>query len=167
MVRGYLLDTNIVAYWFDEKSPEHVRVTERATAHPDQSPHFISAVTLGEIEYGHKVESGEPTSVQVKFMEFLQEQDLYLVEIGRSTAAYYGSLRASLFDKYAPKKGRKRLRLEQLIDPVTSPTLGIQENDLWIAAQAIEHNIVLVTHDRLDHIRTVAGDVLGIEDWAG
>ena len=43
--------------------------------------------------------------------------------------------------------------------------LGIDENDLWIAAQAIEHNLVLVTNDEMKRIKHVAGPVLDIEDW--
>lgn len=166
MVRGYLLDTNIVAYWFDEGKPEHMPVAKHIASLPADSPLRISAVTLGEIEYGHKVESREPTSIQAQFSSSVRDRLGNILDIRRSTAAYYGSLRASLFDKYAPKKRRKGLRPEQLTDPITSLDLGIQENDLWIAAQAIEHNIVLVSHDGLDHIRTVAGDVLEIEDWA-
>ncbi|MCH7920211.1 MAG: hypothetical protein IIC50_19795 [Planctomycetes bacterium] len=74
-------------------------------------------------------------------------------------------LRAALFDKYAPKKNRKGLRPEQLIDPVTSKGLGVQENDIWIASQALEHNLVLVTNDQMNHLREVASD-LRVENWA-
>jgi predicted nucleic acid-binding protein len=51
-----------------------------------------------------------------------------------------------------------------LIDPVTSRELGIQENDLWIAAQALEYNLVLVTNDKMDRIRDVCED-LQVENW--
>jgi len=83
------------------------------------------------------------------------------------TANTYGELRSLLFDKYAPNdKRKKNLRPEQLVDPITSLELGIQENDLWIAAQAIVRNLILVTHDKLTHIRKIAGSELHIEDWA-
>ena len=71
------------------------------------------------------------------------------------------------FEKYAPNVKRRRgLRPEQLIDPVTSQELGIQENDLWIAAQALEYNLVLVTNDKMERIRDVCEE-LQIENWAG
>jgi len=64
------------------------------------------------------------------------------------TANTYGELRSLLFDKYAPNdKRKKNLRPEQLVDPITSLELGIQENDLWIAAQAIRWE--RTTHRRL------------------
>jgi predicted nucleic acid-binding protein len=53
-----------------------------------------------------------------------------------------------------------------LVDPLTAKCLGIQENDLWIAAQAYESNLVLVTHDKMDRLREVASDLLAFEDWA-
>jgi len=51
-----------------------------------------------------------------------------------------------------------------LVDPVTAKVLGIQENDLWIAAQAIERNLILVTNDGMSRIREIASE-LRIEDW--
>jgi tRNA(fMet)-specific endonuclease VapC len=78
----------------------------------------------------------------------------------------YGDLRARLFEKFAPKKRRRKgLRPEELVDPVTAKELGIQENDLWIAAQAIERNLVLVTNDAMARIQEVASE-LKVEDWA-
>jgi predicted nucleic acid-binding protein len=48
-------------------------------------------------------------------------------------------------------------------------TLGIDENDLWIAAQAIQYNLVLVTNDGLERIRAVLRQVApalqAIENW--
>jgi tRNA(fMet)-specific endonuclease VapC len=89
-----------------------------------------------------------------------------VLNITKATRIYYGSLRARIFEKYAPNERRCRgLRPEQLIDLVTSRELGIQENDLWIAAQALEYNLVLVTNDKMDRIRDVCED-LQVENWA-
>ena len=66
------------------------------------------------------------------------------------------------------EKKKKGLRPEQLIDPVTSLQLRIQENDLWLVAQAITRNLVLVTNDRksLKPLLEAAGDELTVENWA-
>jgi tRNA(fMet)-specific endonuclease VapC len=75
-------------------------------------------------------------------------------------------IRASLFEKYAPREIRRRgLRPEQLVDPVTSRELGIQENDIWLAAQALEFNLVFVTNDTMERIRDVCQE-LQVENWA-
>jgi len=93
-------------------------------------------------------------------------QKRLLLNVSRSTTSVYGDLRARLFEKYAPRKKRtKRRRPEQLQSPVTSKELGIHENDLWIAAQAIERNLVLVSNDaHMKRIRDVAPE-LQVEDW--
>jgi len=66
------------------------------------------------------------------------------------------------------RRGRRVFRPEQLIDPVTSLELKIQENDLWIVAQAITKDLTLVTNDRksLEPLVEVAGNELHIKNWA-
>jgi tRNA(fMet)-specific endonuclease VapC len=89
-----------------------------------------------------------------------------VLDVTKATRISYGALRASVFEKYAPNARRRSgLRPEQLIDPATSQELGIQENDLWIAAQAMEYNLVFVTNDKMERIREVRAD-LQIENWA-
>jgi len=88
-----------------------------------------------------------------------------VLDITKATRISCGALRASVFEKYAPNaKRRSGLRPEQLIDPVTSQELSIQENDLWMAAQALEYNLVFVTNDKMERIREVCAD-LQIENW--
>ena len=166
-MRGYLLDTNIVAYWLDEGRPQHQRVAQHIQELPPGAPLMISAITLGEIEYGLHVVSEDSTAWQEAFRELVDRRLPMVLDISKTTCMYYGSLRARLFEKYTPRQRRRRgLRPEQLIDPVTSRELGIQENDLWLAAQALEFNLVLATNDALEHIRDVCEE-LQIENWAG
>ena len=164
-MRGYLLDTNILAYWHDPNSPKHEAVIHRLHSLDSATPLRISAVAWGEIEYGHRCVSPSDTAIQAKFRRFLETRLPRVLDIRKTTAIYYGQLRAKLFDKFAPKGKRKGLRPEQPVDPLTAAKVGIQENDLWIAAQAMEHNLVLATHDRITRIREVAPDLLEIEDW--
>ena len=97
--------------------------------------------------------------------QFLFNQLPQVLDVTTTTRIYYGSLRARLFNRFAPAdKRRKGQRPEQLTDPLTGLELGIQENDLWIAAQALEHNMVLVTNDGLARIRGVGMD-LRVENW--
>lgn len=139
---GYLLDTNIVSYWFTDGSSEHERVNQYVLSLPEDSLLAISAITLGEIEYGHRAVSADETFKQRAFTDFIDEQLPTVLNVTSSTRIYYGRLRADLFAKFClASKKRAGLRPEQLIDPVTSLTLGIQENDLWIAAQALEYNL--------------------------
>ena len=103
---------------------------------------------------------------RAEFNQFVQTQLPDILDVRKTTRIYYGQIRACLFEKYAPQRGRKGLRPEQLVDPVTAKTLEVQENDIWIAAQALEYNLVLVTHDRMTRLREAVNDILDIEDWA-
>lgn len=162
---GYLLDTNILAYWHNSSSPEHEAVIRRLDSLDPAAPLRISAVAWGEIEYGHRCVSPSDTPIQTQFRRFLETRLPHVLDVRKTTAMYYGQLRAKLFGKFAPRGKKKGLRPEQLVDPLTAAELGIQENDLWMAAQAMEHNLVLVTHDRMTRIREVLRDLLDIEDW--
>ena len=166
MVQGYLLDTNILSYWFNEATSEHQNVVRHLAMLDANAPLRISAISLGEMEYGHRCESDTDTTIQTAFKDFVNKRLPDVLRIQRSTSLHYGQIRANLFEKYAPKSKRKGLRPCQLVDPITATSLGIQENDLWIAAQAIEHNLVLVTHDRTTHIKAVVANLLEFEDWA-
>jgi predicted nucleic acid-binding protein len=93
-----------------------------------------------------------------------------VLKVSRHTAEPYGRIRAALFDKLGPKSRKsKKKRAEELCDPTTGRELGIDENDLWIVAQAAERNLVLVTHDKMVPIREALRESeigVRIEDWA-
>lgn len=164
---GYLLDTNIVVYWWNENSPFHDSVRANVDALGDKAPLFISVITIGEIEFGHCVVSSETTERQAEFLDFFERQLPQKLNVTKHTTPAYGRLKASLFNRRAPRGKRTKVkRPEQLPYPETAQSLGEDENDLWIAAQAIERNLVLVSHDRgFARFRELASD-LRIADWA-
>jgi len=166
-VRDYLLDTNIWSDWYNPKKNDYIlRYLENA---PDIKFH-ISAVTWGELRYGYDVLTQRGKRQLGNIWEFVRGLAPKTIQIDKHVARDYGRIRARLFEKYAPKERRRRgLRPEQLIDPVTSLQLGIQENDLWIASQAITRDLVLVTNDikSMRPLREVAGNDLIVETWAG
>ena len=163
---GYLLDTNIVTYWFSARHAEHGPVVERIQNLNELAPLYVSVITIGEIEYGHRVDSPELTERQAEFVAFLERKLPLKLDVTKHSATAFGDVRARLFNRYGPRGNRtKGMRPEQLLDPATALSLGIQENDLWIAAQAIERNFVLVTNDTMDRIREVAPE-LRVENWA-
>ena len=165
-MHSYLLDTCIWSYWFNDKTREHARVLEHLQNLPPGSRLGISIITWGEIAYGHKLSSPKQLPIQGEYLEFIQSKGPKTFHIDMHTANTYGELRARLFDRFAPKKKSTGLRPEQLVDPITSQELGIQENDLWIAAQAVVRGLILVTGEKLSRIREVAGDDLRIKNWA-
>jgi len=166
-MRTFMIDTNIWAYWYDsERYPkEHANIEKRvqrllAAQIADQTPQQrlgISPITWGEISVGIKRNSPETSSIQVAHLHFVKGKNPWVVPLDTHTAEKYGELRGLL-----PRETRS----DKMADFHTWLEIGSRENDLWIAAQAIVRNLILVTHDKLTHIREIAGSELHIEDWA-
>lgn len=172
----YLLDTQMIRYWYDRKCREHaavignVEAVRKLAASVEHKPRLlVSVVTLGEIEFGHRVQAGDYAAENEARMMFVNEQLPDRLELIEEAVRAYGEIRSRLFNKYAPGEMRKpKMRPEQLVDPTTSLNLQIQENDLWLCAQAIGHEIVLVTNDVMKPIIAVAKGMhppLLVQNW--
>lgn len=163
-MRDFLLDTQTIRYWHDTGCTQHAAVIgnvaalRRLTASLEVKPKLlVSVVTLGEIEFGHRVALIPDPAAQAAYIRFVQEELPGPFELTTDATTAYGDLRTRLFNKYAPGEKRKpKMRPEQLLDPVTAKELQIQENDLWLCAQAVAHGMVLVTNDRMTPIRNTA-----------
>jgi len=175
-VRDFLLDTQTVRYWHDSVCSQHVavsgnvaRIRQLAAPLEDKPRLLVSVVTLGEIEFGHRVALDPDPAAQAAYIKFVAEELPNPFELSSDAAVAYGELRTRLFNKYAPANKRKpKMRPEQLVDPATAKELQIQENDLWLCAQAIAHGMVLVTNDRMTQIRDVATNMnppLLVQNW--
>ena len=175
-MRDFLLDTQTIRYWHDTTCAQHTPVIDnvarfRRLAEPleFQPRLLISVVTRGEIEYGHRVAPAPNPVAQAAVEEFVKEELPGPLELSADAAAVYGDLRTRLFNIYAPGTKRKpKMRPEQLVDPATAKELQIQENDLWLCAQAIAHRMVLVTNDRMQAIVDAARGMnppLTIQNW--
>lgn len=180
----YILDTNIVSYWYDNKpdaegrlKPTHLNVLRNVARvrMPDPQTRyvsrlFVSTVTLGEVEYGHRSAVTPDLTKQSEYATFIREQCPVALDLTQDVAEQYGEMKAWLFEECAPRSGwSKKKRAEQLEYPATGLELNIDENDLWIAAQAMTYNLVLVTHDRSGNFPKVLAQFassLKVEDWA-
>ena len=80
---------------------------------------------------------------------------LRILDVNKHTIEPFSDLRAALFKKYSPRDRRARLRAkwpEDLQERTTAKELGVQENDIWIAALAIQYNLVLITGDHQRYV---------------
>lgn len=82
---------------------------------------------------------------------------IYIHAIDSGTADVYGNLKAAVFDKFAPRDKNKRRKF-------TVQNIGFGENDLWIAATAIQHNLTIITADR-DFQRIQEAQPLTLDSW--
>ena len=97
---------------------------------------FIPAIVIGELEYGamysQQVEKNKSNIKQLV-------QAYPILSIDKDTAEVYGRIKAVLRSKGKP----------------------IPENDIWIAALAQQHNMLLISRDR--HFSEIEG--ISIEEW--
>jgi tRNA(fMet)-specific endonuclease VapC len=175
-VRDFLLDTQTISYWYAASRPEHqavmanVESLRRQVESMEYEPRLlVSVITLGEIEFGYRANPSLSSSFKAEYLRFVTQQLPVVLDVTKDTVAAYGELRNRLFEKVPKEKRRRKMRPEQLIDPITSKELGIQENDLWLSAQAVAHDMVLVTNDKMLRIREVSQGMqpaLRIQNWA-
>ena len=97
---------------------------------------WLPLPALGELEYG-VANSAQPSRQRAALDAFLPA--VTLLPLTAETAAHYGRLKAALARSGTP----------------------IPENDLWIAALAVEHGWSLATRDA--HFARVPG--LAVQDW--
>lgn len=168
----YLLDTNILGPLAELKaggnSPECKALERHWNALPDGTRIFVCPINVGEVEYGLRIapyEKPEEHKLARKLLSAFVPLDID-TNLARD---YYADLRSRLFNYCAPLNKRQRKnynkRVEEWKDPTTSKELKIQENDLWLAAVAMAHNIILVTRDNMDAIQKVAGTDIAFENW--
>ncbi len=158
-VVGYLLDTSVTSSIWDTGHAAHYATLARIVRELGAADILmISVITLGETEYG--IASGKLDPARAAIIRSAAQSHRVVLPITKSISATYGQLRGALYDTYAVGRKQRKARPETLVDSVTSQTLGIQENDLWLYSTAITHNLVFVTRDaKTSRIADVATNV--------
>ena len=111
-------------------------------------------IVAGELYYGAaKSEHVENNWLAVdRFLNLID-----VVPISSSVAGEYARLKSALLDRFGPRERARRRNFDLA-------TLGFGDNDLWIAATAIDRGAVLVSADP-DFERMANVVDLVVEDW--
>jgi tRNA(fMet)-specific endonuclease VapC len=173
--RDYLLDTNMLGYLAEAKAgssaPKGQQIAQTiARVQNTGRKLFISSITVGECEFGlyasPRVDRSKQDVARAVLASF---PAIMVLPVDTNVAKFsYATLRAALFDKYAPKDRRglaKKKFVGEWTDPTTQKELGVDENDVWIASIAMAYNLTLVSDDRMVKIRDAAGMQLSVENW--
>ena len=154
---GYVLDTNHISAYFEQQP----NLIARIRALPAETFLFVSAITLGEIEAGHRMnEPRDPNGQHARgaFVAFVTETFLpFTLSITDSTRSYYAQVMEALWRDCAPATRRTRTEYH------LAHEFGVDINDVWIVASALEHNLTLVTQDAMERIVNVVA--VRIESW--
>lgn len=146
----YLLDTNHCSKLIDGDPNIKLKLIQLYT-----TPIVTCVIVRGELIYG--VQKSKFRQENRKRCEtFFRDIDIYPID--EEAADIYGILKAAIYKHFSSKKEqeRKKIKLEKL---------GISENDLWIAAVAKRHGLIVVsTDDDFERIKEVEPK-LRVESW--
>lgn len=157
MADVFLFDTNIATAIWDVGSTYHQQALDFAASLGKDSKIMISVVTPAEVEYGLRIAPKIDASRQESVRNAMRQYAL-VTSITTHTVEFYAEIRSKLFLDKSPIDARGRLKIrwpEDLVDRTTGKSMGVQENDIWIAAQAMEMDLVWATADKMDRIASL------------
>lgn len=146
---GFLLDTSALSAYLNPTHPHHERAQQIIDGLPAVDAKFVSVVTLGEFDYGIRLAE---LAGSVRLAEYRQRLAIVRkyasLPMTHHTSEAYAELKAALAAKVQRNLESKMKRwVEDWIDIGSGKQLQIDENDLWICAQAKERDLVVVTGD--------------------
>jgi tRNA(fMet)-specific endonuclease VapC len=138
-VPGYLIDLNHVDAFIHEEPG----IMAKANASPREHFVWICGITLGEIEGGNRGMTRTTNEEERKKYLRLVKQTFESLRIDTSefTPEYYGKIMGRIWQNDPPSPKTKTER--HLLD------LGVDINDVWIAAIAWEHKLTVLTTDKM------------------
>lgn len=145
----YLLDTNHCSrIIFGETN-----LIQQLELHSEASV-ATSVIVRGELLY--MAAKSQQTAANIQQVNaFLNTIDLYPINL--SISDIYGDLKGKLINTFGPKEKAERRKFN-------IQTLGFGDNDLWIAATAINYNLTIVSTDN-DFRRIQQVYSFALESW--
>ncbi len=155
----FLLDTSALSALLNRDHSLHAKALEFKDQHAGQEQRlFICVISLAEMQFGLSMYEGlspKPSQTaldavrgRIQAAGGLSEP----LEVTRHVAVEQGRLRSKWAWKVAPRKATqgklKGVHPERWSDDWPAETLQITENDIWIAAMALTHDLTLVTTDK-------------------
>ncbi len=132
----------------------------RVNSVPPENFPRICAITLGEIEAGNLITASTDQLKRDAFMDYVFKWFLpNTIFIEHRHRHSYAEIIGKILTKY-PMTGKSQKTERHLVENV-----GIDINDVWIASVALEHNLILVTHDGMEKIKELLEPELEFDDW--
>ncbi len=145
---AYLLDTNFISVFYDPRRPDYTAARAVAAAFDAGSPEYLSVVVLAELRYGLGMAELAGQNLAHIRRTIEQAESRPLAEVSRHTPQAYGKVKAQLAAHWTDLSRKLPRWPEDWKDRVSGKTLQVDEGDVWLVAQAVERNYVLVTMDQ-------------------
>jgi predicted nucleic acid-binding protein len=150
-MEGYLLDTCAVSAYLSPTRPNHAIVRDRIDTLEAESLKYVSVITLGELVYGAQLSANSEGVDIASFEDLIMEARKYpLLSVTDHVADSFGKLKASLAVTCIPRRLKRKKRprwVEDWIKAATGRDMQVDENDLWLFAQAHDRDLVFLTTD--------------------
>ncbi len=148
---GYILDTSVLSVHLDPMHRRHREFSAEIRQLEQTGTLYISPVVLAELAYGVEMAQAFGNARLPALRAMLAQARAHgaLVPVTHHTAAAYAELKTRLATAYlqrAMRRDRPRW-IEDWIDRATGQRLQVDENDLWICAQAKERALTVVAAD--------------------
>lgn len=161
---GYLLDTCLLSALLDPVKANHPAVCSAINNLQGDAPKYVSVITFAELRFGIRLATLRVDINTERFEKIVHAAKKHLpLNVTKHTAEEYGFIKAELANKYLDKALRKDGRprwIEEWVDKGTGQKLQIDENDLWLCAQAKERNLVLLTVEKkINRIKDIVPEI--------
>lgn len=155
----FLLDTSALSALMDPSHARHANAVAFKDQYVGQEQRLlVCVISLAEMQFGlNMYEMRTPRSSETD-LDALRKRIQAAgslsepLDVTRHVATEQGRLRSKWAWKVAPRKAAqgkvKGMPPERWSDDWPASTLQITENDIWIAAMAITHDLTLVTCDK-------------------
>jgi predicted nucleic acid-binding protein len=155
-VDGYLFDASALSARLNVDHQYYASATAVIDSLPFDSMKLVSVITLAEIEYGIRLAEQAGSNRLSEYRARLDVIREYApLDLTSHTSEYYAELKACVASHMRRRQNKKFPRwIEDWIDLGSGKLLQVDENDLWICAQAKERDLVLITTDT--DIRTLS-----------
>ncbi len=125
---------------------------------PPENIVWVCPISLAEIEWGLRITNTTDAQRRARCRRFIEDNALDFVRpIETTTRDTYADIMERIWRAHPPANGRIETQ-RHLSD------LGVDVNDVWIAAVAFEHGLTLLTTDQMATIRNCVPEVL-MENW--
>ena len=151
MKEGILYDTGVLSFYLNRDNGRFAAIQSQIRSLRAEAVEYVSVISLAELEFGVRVAESRSENTMNDFRAVLRRAtEMKPLDITVKTAAAYAEFKAVLAQKcvHSAVKRRRPRFLEDWVHVTTGKELQVDENDLWLCAQAKERGLTLVTLDK-------------------